>query len=76
MFEHTDVGRFDELGLMPVRGIFDPHRDLVEHTHLFFEGALYLVVRQYDDKAHQLMVLGTDRDEGRFKRFLEVLELA
>lgn len=76
MFEHRNTRYLDQLGLMPVRGIFDPHGDLVEHTHLFFEGTLYLLVRQYDDRADQVMVLGTDRDEGRLKRFLTTLDFA
>ncbi|HKI74433.1 MAG TPA: hypothetical protein VJ998_07315, partial [Pseudomonadales bacterium] len=63
MFEHTDVRFLERLGLKSVRGVFDPHLDLVEHTHLYFRGDLYLVVRQYDDQAHQLMILGTSRDE-------------
>ena len=75
MFEYPDFRYLEELGLQPVRGIFDVHRDLVEHSHLYFEGSLYLIVRQYDDRAHQLMVLGTDRDEARLKRFLERLGL-
>lgn len=76
MFEHTDIHRLEQLGLNPVRGIFDVHMDLVEHTHLFFEGELYLVVRQYDDQARQLMILGTSRDETRLKEFLTRLGYA
>ncbi len=74
MFEHRDIKRLDQLGLKPVRGIFDPHRDLVEHVHLFFEGTLYLLVRQYDDRAEQVMVLGTDKNEDRLRRFLTILD--
>lgn len=76
MFEHTDIHHFERRGLRSVRGIFDPHGDLVEHTHLFFKGELYLLVRQYDDQAHQLMVLGTSRDEDRLREFVDALELA
>ena len=73
MFEQTDVNRMERLGLRSVRGLFDPHLDLVEHTHLYFRGALYLVVRQYDDQAHQLMILGTSRDENQLREFIEIL---
>lgn len=76
MFDQPDIKRLDELGLPPVRGIFDAHRDLVEHCHLYFEGELYVIVRQYDDRAHQLMVNGTSRDEDRLRRFLEILGFA
>ncbi|MEX0941831.1 MAG: hypothetical protein WD002_04730 [Pseudomonadales bacterium] len=76
MFEHTEINRLAQIGLTPVRGIFDAHMDLVEHTHLFFEGELYLIVRQYDDQASQLMILGTSRDETRLKDFLTILGYA
>ena len=75
MFEHTDITAFERVGLRSVRGIFDPHLDLVEHTHLYFRGDLYLVVRQYDDQAHQLMILGTSRDEKQLREFIETLGL-
>lgn len=75
MFEHTNPWHLDERGLTTVRGIFDPHGDLVEHTHLYFRGDLYLIVRQYDDQAHQLMVLGTNREEEQLKALLDTLEL-
>ncbi len=76
MIEHTDAGRLDQLGLNPVRGVFDVHRDLLEHTHLFYQGALYLVVRQYDDQAHQLMILGSSRDQDRLGELLAILGIA
>ncbi|XOV88687.1 MAG: hypothetical protein ACFHX7_02115 [Pseudomonadota bacterium] len=76
MVEHTDAGRLDELGLCPVRGVFDEHGDLLEHTHLLYQGELYLVVRQYDDQAHQLMILGTSRDQERLGEFLAILGLS
>ena len=73
MFEQTDIWHLDNLGLRPVRGIFDPHLDLVEHTHLYFRGDLYLLVRQFDDQAHQLMILGTNRDEDQLREFIRTL---
>ena len=76
MFEHTDISRMENLGLQPVRGLFDPHLDLVEHTHLYFGGDLYLVVRQYDDHANQLMILGTSRDEAKLREFITILGFA
>lgn len=75
MFEHTNQHRLDDVGLHPVRGIFDVHRDLVEHVHLRFLRELYLIVRQYDDQAHQLMVLGTSRDPAKLRELLETLGL-
>lgn len=76
MFEQTDINHLERLGLHSVRGLFDPHLDLVEHTHLQFHGDLYLVVRQYDDQAHQLMILGTSRDEPQLREFIEILGFA
>lgn len=76
MFEQTDIHRMERLGLRSVRGVFDPHLDLVEHTHLYFHGDLYLVVRQYDDQAHQLMILGTSRDEDQLREFIRTLGFA
>jgi len=73
MFEHTDVWKMEDLGLRSVRGLFDVHLDLVEHTHVFFKGDLYLMVRQYDDQAHQLMILGTNRDEDQLREFMKIL---
>ncbi len=73
MFPYPDAQLLERRGLPPVRGIFDRHGDLVEHTHLLFRGALYLVVRQYDDQAHQVMVLGTSRDEGQLRDFLAIV---
>lgn len=73
MFEQTDISGMERLGLRSVRGLFDPHLDLVEHTHLYFRGDLYLVVRQYDNQAHQLMILGTSRDEGQLREFIRIL---
>lgn len=73
MFEQSDIWHLDNLGLRSVRGIFDPHLDLVEHTHLYFHGDLYLVVRQFDEQAHQLMILGTNRDEDQLREFIRIL---
>ena len=76
MFEQTDVNLLERVGLRSVRGVFDPHMDLVEHAHLYFRGDLYLVVRQYDDQANQLMILGTSRDEDKLREFIDILGLA
>ncbi|MCB1692783.1 MAG: hypothetical protein KDI19_08460 [Pseudomonadales bacterium] len=76
MFEHSEPAAFDRVGLTPVRGIFDVHHDLVEHTHLLYKGDLYLMVRQYDDLAHQVMLLGNNRDEAQLREFIAQLEIA
>lgn len=76
MFEHTDIKQLENVGLRSVRGLFDPHLDLVEHTHLYFGGDLYLVVRQYDNHANQLMILGTSRDEAKLREFITILGFA
>ncbi|MBD3649203.1 MAG: hypothetical protein HUJ31_17540 [Pseudomonadales bacterium] len=75
MFE-DDVARSPEaMGLPAVRGVFEEREDPVEHLHLMFRDALYLIVRQYDENIDQLMVLGTSRDEAMLRAFLGELDL-
>lgn len=57
-------------GLIPVRGVFEPREELVEHAHLRFEGNHYLLVRQLDEYASELLVLGESRDEAQLGRLL------
>ena len=76
MFDQPNYQAFDELGLISVRGIFDPHLDLVEHIHLRFEDQLYLFIRQYDDQARSVMVLGTERDQETLDDLLSRLGMA
>ena len=76
MFDQPNYQAFDELGLTSVRGIFDPHLDLVEHIHLRFGDQLYLFIRQYDDQARSVMVLGTERDQETLDDLLSRLGMA
>ena len=73
MFDQPDYQVFDHLGLTPVRGIFDPHLDLVEHIHLRFREQLYLFVRQYDDQARTVIVLGTRRHQQTLDDLLSLI---
>ena len=66
----------EQRGILSVRGIFDPHMDLVEHCHLRYGEDLYLLVRQFDAMEDRVMVLGTNRDQTRLREFLTMLELA
>ena len=63
-------------GILSVRGVFDPHMDLVEHCHLQYGEDLYLLVRQFDAMEDRVMVLGTNRDQARLRDFLTLIELA
>lgn len=76
MMDQSDIHRLERLGLPSVRGLFDAHLDLVEHTHLLFQGDLYLIVRQYDNLAHQVMILGTRRDPAQLRQFVDILGFA
>ena len=76
MFDQPEYQAFDHLGLTTVRGIFDPHMDLVEHIHLRFRDRLYLFVRQYDDQARTLMVLGNQRHQQALDDLLSQLGMA
>lgn len=55
----------DSNGLMDrlpgVRGTFERRPGHVEHCHLGFDGAQYLVVKEFDENAEQLLLLGTRR---------------
>ena len=65
----------EQRGIVSVRGIFDPHLDLVEHFHLQYDEDLYLLVRQFDAMEDRVMILGTNRDQARLRDFLTLLEL-
>lgn len=73
IYEETMGRGFEALGLQSVRGVFEEREDLVEHTHLMFDGALYLIVRQYDEHVDQVMVLGTSRDKNKLRAFMDEL---
>lgn len=58
-----------------VRGTFERRGDLVEHCHLAFEQERYLLIKQYDEQASQLLLLGNSRDRSKAMRLLTALEL-
>lgn len=67
---HTDLN-----GLQAVRGTFEERGDMVEHLHLAFGDAVYLILRQFDEYVEQAMILGTDRDPDKLARFMAELEI-
>jgi hypothetical protein len=62
-------------GFPAVRGSFEDRGDMVEHTHLMFDDAMYLIVHQFDEYADQSMLLGTDRDADKLAAFVAELDL-
>ncbi len=48
---------------------------MVEHLHLAFEDAMFLLIRQFDEYSEQAMILGTDRDAHRLEVFMKILGL-
>ncbi len=72
-FHHPRYADFG--GLAAVRGTFEERGDLVEHLHLAYDDAIYLIVRQFDDQIEEAMVLGTDRDQDKVQAFMAELEL-
>jgi len=61
--------------LKSVRGTFEERGDMVEHSHLRFRGATYLLVRQFDESSNQAMILGTERNSTHLKELMQLLEL-
>jgi hypothetical protein len=47
--------------------------DMVEHCHLRFDNANYLLVKQFDEQAEQVLLLGGNRDKPMAERLLELL---
>ena len=72
-FHHPREADFG--GLDAVRGTFEERGDLVEHLHLAYDDAIYLIVRQFDDQIEDAMVLGTDRDQDKVRAFMRELGL-
>lgn len=67
--DHTDL-----MSRLPgVRGSFERRGDLVEHCHVDFKGGQYLLVKQFDDRAHQVMLLGSNRNPRQSTDLLHVL---
>ena len=48
----------------------------MEHCHLAFEQERYLLIKQYDEQASQLLLLGNSRDRSKAMRLLTALELS
>jgi hypothetical protein len=69
MTDHHDV----MAGVPGVRGTFEKRMDMVEHCHLRFEGANYLLVKQFDEQTGQVLLLGGDRDKARAELLLGLL---
>ena len=74
-YRYTEATALDRLGLPTVRGTFEARGDMVEHLHLAFEGAIFLLIRQFDEYSEQAMILGTDRDSHRLEAFMNILRL-
>ena len=62
-------------GLPAVRGTFEKRMDMVEHCHLRFENVNYLLVKQFDEQAGQVLLLGGDRDKPRAEQLLGLLDV-
>ena len=67
--DHHDV----MASLPGVRGTFEKRMDMVEHCHLRFDNANYLLVKQFDEQAEQVLLLGGNRDKPMAERLLGLL---
>ncbi len=67
--------RLDYPVFRSVRGTFEERGDMVEHLHLKFRGALFLLVRQFDELSNKAMILGSDRHGTHLKEFMNLLDL-
>lgn len=67
--DHHDV----MASLPGVRGTFEKRMDMVEHCHLRFDNANYLLVKQFDEQAEQVLLLGGNRDKPRAEQLLGLL---
>jgi hypothetical protein len=70
--ENTELS---DRGLTSTRGTFEERGDMVEHIHLWYDNAIFLIVKQFDEFVDQAMILGTDRDPDRLAGFMAELEL-
>lgn len=70
---------YDESDLMArlpgCRGTFEKRMDMVEHCHLAFEGINYLMVKQFDEQASQILLLGNSRDKRKAEHLVMELSL-
>ena len=74
-YRYSEFTGLDRLGLPAVRGTFEARGDMVEHLHLAFDDAMFLVIRQFDEYSEQGLILGTDRDPDRLEAFMDKLGL-
>ena len=74
-YYHNKQHRLAHPLLKSVRGTFEDRGDMVEHSHLRFRGATYLLVRQFDESSNQAMILGTERNSTHLKELMQLLEL-
>ena len=64
----------DVMASLPgVRGTFEKRMDMVEHCHLRFEEVNYLLVKQFDEQAGEVLLLGGNRDKPRAEQLLSLL---
>ena len=64
----------DVMASLPgVRGTFEKRVDMVEHCHLRFEEVNYLLVKQFDEQAGEVLLLGGNRDKPRAEQLLSLL---
>ena len=59
--------------LPSTRGTFERRGDMVEHCHLSFEQHQYLLVKQFDELAGEVLLLGTHRSPERAQALLTLL---
>ncbi len=56
-----------------VRGTFERRLDMVEHCHMRYEGNDYLLVKDFDERAGQLLLLGSSREPERASALMQAL---
>lgn len=66
----------DIMSRMPgCRGTFEKRMDMVEHCHLGLDGDEYLLVKQFDERASQVLLLGSSRDRKKAEHLVKGLSL-
>lgn len=57
------------------RGTFERRGDMVEHCHLGFQGHEYLLVKQFDERTGEILLLGSQRSPEQAQALLRLLEI-
>jgi len=57
------------------RGTFEKRMDMVEHCHLEYQADQYLLVKQFDEQASQVLLLGNSRDIKKAEGIIDALGL-